>query len=213
MELLNHRGHRPANGKQWHRQSVRNILTNQKYCGVNVWGVNSKGKYNTHKGGAIVQKKKKGTRKQAGKSSTVDTRGLKKRLSDLERMISNGAERILNAPASIVDDLYTQLDKLKRERDEIQKELSQAVKPRSGVTKEVEKALKELATLNKSFETKDPYKLREVLSLFVDNAELKFKKTEHKKRAKTAILNATVFARTSGTIHVPANPNRSVGLA
>ena len=53
-------------------------------------------------------------------------------------MNSIGAERILNAPASIVDDLYAQLDKLKIERDEIQKELSQAVKPRSGVTKEVE---------------------------------------------------------------------------
>jgi hypothetical protein len=119
VELLNHRGHRPANGKQWHRQSVWNVLTNQKYCGVNVWGVNSKGKYNTHKGGAIVQKKK-GNRKQAGKSSTVDTHGLKKRLSYLERMISNGAERILNAPASIVDDLYAQLDKLQRERDELQ---------------------------------------------------------------------------------------------
>jgi hypothetical protein len=41
-------------------------------------------------------------------------------LSELERIISNGAERILNAPASIVDDLYAQLDKLQRERDELQ---------------------------------------------------------------------------------------------
>ena len=105
-------------------------------------------------------------------------------MSELERIISNGAERILNAPASIVDDLYAQLDKLQRERDELQKELFQAVKPRSGVTKEVEKALKELATLNKSFETKDPYKLRAVLSLFVDNVELKFKKTGHKKERR-----------------------------
>jgi hypothetical protein len=76
--------------------------------------------------------------KQCGKSSPVNTRGLKKQLSELERMNSIGAERTLNAPASIVDDLYAQLDKLKIERDEIQKELSQAVKPRSGVAKEVE---------------------------------------------------------------------------
>ena len=53
-------------------------------------------------------------------------------------MNSIRAERTLNAPASIVDDLYAQLNQLKIERDEIQKELSQAVKPRSGATKEVE---------------------------------------------------------------------------
>ena len=37
-------------------------------------------------------------------------------------------------------------------------------------------------------------------------------KLNHKKRAKTAILNDTVFARMLGTVRVPHKPNRSIDL-
>lgn len=151
---------------------------------------------------AVDRIRKKIRKQQQAERRTVppvDQKRLRKRITDLDRQIDNGTERVFSAPETIVPKLYAKLERLREERDRLQDQLTAAETPQNGRTqqdeKEVEEALRTLKELSAAIGNADPVKLRELLAGIVARIELKFSHETRGKKNRSTFETGTIFVR------------------
>lgn len=108
---------------------------------------------------------------KAAELSTPTATSLKRRLSEVERNIKNGAKRICSVPDDLVDNINEELERLRNERDEIVGliEASSGIrKTRKDTAATVQQILAELESLAEGISAPKPYEVRETLLQSVD---------------------------------------------
>lgn len=129
----------------------------------------------------------------------ADPARLEKQIADLDRQIDQGAERVFQAPAAIVDSLYAKLEQLRLERDRLNAELQAAQHTQDGSADQeeerIEEALRGLRKLRQAISTAEPSEVRTLLSSIVAKIELRFSKHQHGQYTRTTFETGTIFLR------------------
>ena len=129
----------------------------------------------------------------------VNADRLRKQITDLDRQLDQGADRVLSAPENLVGTIYAKLDQLKAERDQLQAQLQAAGSHRidTGGDDEgkIEEALDALRILRKAFTEAEPADVRELLSTVVSKVELRFAHREKGGREVNELQGGTILVR------------------
>jgi len=138
-------------------------------------------------------------KRRRGKPSAKDPRGIQKRIAQLDREIEQGAERVFNAPAELVDTLYRKLGERRQERDRLKGELESRQKPVDAPVGEddplVQRALEAAGRLSGAFSKADPSTVRELLPTIIERIDLQFKARPAGKYTRTDFVRGVVELR------------------
>lgn len=132
----------------------------------------------------------------AGKKEAA---AIRRKIEDLDRIIDQGAERVLSVSSELVPVLAAKLEEHRKERDRLSLEArrlegSQA-KPAIADEQEVDKALDALRDLRGALAKAGPIETRELLSSLVDRVELSFDHRQVGKLTRSEFRSGAIYFR------------------
>ena len=141
-----------------------------------------------------------------------DEEGMKRRISELDRRIDNGAERIFSAPPSLTNTLYSKLEQLRAQRDRLRAELDEAKRQRDGVDHhelaEAEEAISALRDLRGAFAMAEPADTRELLASVVSRIDVFFDRRKCGKYTRTTFREGLIHLCPDAVFTSLSTPSR-----
>ena len=106
----------------------------------------------------------------------VDLAALRKKLSDVEKQIAVGSERVFTAPDSVIESLYARLDDLQKTKKRLEAQIEAAKAPASNDCADLDATVKEAIALLEDLRTTirkaEPEHLTELMRSLVSRVEL-----------------------------------------
>ena len=145
------------------------------------------------------------------KTAVVDTDRLRKRISDLDRRIDQGAERIFSAPEDLVQTLYGKLNELRSERDRLRQDLDAAGRQDGGPDDEavVAEALGYLRDLGRQIREAEAEERRDLFRQVISRIELHFTHRQKAGKGKHDFSHGTIFVRPDPVLSIMFITSRS----
>jgi DNA invertase Pin-like site-specific DNA recombinase len=132
--------------------------------------------------------------------------GLRRRLAELEKQISAGAERLLLVPEHAVPVVAQKLKEFQEERDKIKAELAKPAKPAPNLDADVGKAVEALGELADTIDQDDKAErllLKEVLGELIERVDCNFRHVPYGKRQKSLIASGVITVKLPDLSHGP----------
>ena len=136
-----------------------------------------------------------------------DLAKLQRQIDALDQKIDRGAERVLEAPDSLLPTIYRKLEELRTDRDRLKGYLqavtTQGERSSGGDGSEVDRMIGALRSLGEALQAASPADTKRLLASIVTKIELHF--TEGTGRRKRDFSHGTIYVRPD------ANENRGTG--
>ena len=136
---------------------------------------------------------------QEERPPVVDLVALRKKLSDVEKQIAVGSERVFTAPDSVVESLYTRLDDLQKTKKRLKAQIEAAKSPASNDCATLDATVKEAIALLKDLRTTirkaEPEHLTDLMQSLVSRVELQFNHRPYGKLTRSEFKRGTVLMR------------------
>ena len=132
--------------------------------------------------------------KRASKNDDLAT--LKAELRQIEKQIKNGRQRIFDAPASVVDGLYAELEKMEKRKESLSTAIASTKPGKTGEAPEIKQAISAMRNLRRSLGAAKREDLREIMQQCIRGIEARFDSRTVGTRTRCEFKGGTVHANT-----------------